>query len=121
MDDLTDSIQLSNEEKLIDKDETTTKLSIDKALLRKMNEVLEELRTFKEKMGEFKKSSFELKAYTDFSSSQMKTINALSEERAMAATEIASLTNRNRSIETIYLNQLVKLGIAEKFKRNRKY
>lgn len=49
-----------------------------------------------------------------------KTLEALSQLGSATAEEVASLTGRTRPLESVYLNQLVQMGLVEKERRGQK-
>ena len=121
-DSLQESIQLLNKERFVEKYESTIgKPSSDGIVLEKMDEIVRELRALENKMQKLESRSVEFEASTDLSSSQAKTLRALSYEKKMSASEVMSLTGRSRALETVYLNQLVRLGLVEKTKKGRKH
>lgn len=48
------------------------------------------------------------------------TLIALSETREATASEVAEKTGKVRNIESVYLNQLERMGLVEKFRRGRR-
>lgn len=49
-----------------------------------------------------------------------KTMMAVQELREATAEETAEKTNRTRSVESIYLNQLVRMGLLQRIRRGKK-
>lgn len=118
---LQESIRLLSTRRLSRDDGSSSRHpSSSEALLRKMDEAVKELRALKMGMERLEEGSLELKASTTLSSPLAKTFQTLSEERAMTAGEVARLTHRSRSIESVYLNQLSSLGLVEKTKIGRR-
>ena len=53
-------------------------------------------------------------------SSLQKTMLAIQELEEATASEVAEKTKRDRTVETIYLNQLTRLGYLDKARKSRK-
>jgi len=53
-------------------------------------------------------------------SSLQKTLLALQELKEATSSEVAKKTGRDRTVETIYLNQLMRIGHINKERRGRK-
>lgn len=64
--------------------------------------------------------SLSLKDMLDLPSSLQKTMLTIQELKEGTATEVSKKTGRERSIETIYLNQLVRLGYLSKERKGRR-
>jgi len=56
----------------------------------------------------------------DLPDSLRRTMLAVNELKEATAEEVAAKSNRTRSVETIYLNQLVRMGYLTRTKRKRK-
>jgi len=87
----------------------------------KVDELLRQFRVLKSEVQRLETNSLKLKASTRLSHSLAKTFQALSEEEGMTIHDVASLTGRSRTMETLYLNRLVEVGLARKTKKGRKY
>ena len=120
-DSLKESIRLLNTERFVEKYDPTLGLSGANNVLKKMDEVVESLQTFNDRLCKLEKTSFELKASTKLPNSLTKTYGLLSEEEGMTIMEVAGLTGRSRSLECVRLNQLLVLGFVEKMKKGRKH
>lgn len=64
--------------------------------------------------------SLSMKALLALSGSLQKTMLAIQELEEATSTGVAEKTGRARSVETIYLNQLTRLGYLNKERRGRK-
>ncbi len=119
---LQESVQRLNKERLLEKYESTAanRPSEDRVILEKMDEISKQLHALEDKMKKLEARP-ELEVPTELSPSQAKTFKALSYEKKMTISEVRSLTGRGRALETVYLNQLARLGLVEKIKRGRKY
>lgn len=116
---LQESIHILNKEKFIEKYES--QISGTQAVLEKIDELAKAFRILERRMQSLESRSVELEASTELSSSQAKTLRALSYEKKMSVSEVMSLTGRSRALETVYLNQLVRLGLVEKTRGGRKH
>jgi len=61
-----------------------------------------------------------IKDMLNLPSSLQKTMLAIQELEEATASEVAEKTKRDRTVETIYLNQLTRLGYLNKERRSRK-
>ncbi len=115
-DTLKELIQSIKAERL-EKSGSSMKLSED--LLKQIAEAVGDLRTLSMQRPEA--NALDLKASTYLSNAQARTFKALSYGEEMTISEVAELTGRDRTIETIHLNHLAALGFAAKTKRGRRY
>ena len=61
-----------------------------------------------------------IKEFLALPSSLQKTMIAVQELEEATATEVSKITQRVRSVETIYLNQLTRLGYLTKSRKGRR-
>ncbi len=67
-----------------------------------------------------KTSPAQIKEFLNLPSSLQKTMLAVQELGEAMATEVAEKTGRVRSVETIYLNQLTRLGYLTRIRKSRR-
>jgi predicted transcriptional regulator len=82
--------------------------------------VLEKIIINKDKTPTITTSSISMDDLLSLTDSLQKSMLAIQELEDATTTEIAEKTGRSRSVETIYMNQLARLGYVRKERRGRK-
>lgn len=82
-----------------------------------MSDLEESLRPLRREEPANRVSPSTLTDLVNLPGSMQKTMIALQELREGTAAEVAEKTGRNRSVETIYLNGLVRMGLVSRERR----
>jgi len=99
---------------------------MDKAVLERIKRIEERLDALElaiktiEASPERRASPTLFKEFLTLPSSLQKTMLAVQELEEAMATEVAEKTGRVRSVETIYLNQLARLGYLTRIRKSRR-
>jgi predicted transcriptional regulator len=82
--------------------------------------VLEKIVVRKDENSTLSSTSISIDNLLSLTDSLQKSMLAIQELEDATTTEIAEKTGRSRSVETIYMNQLARLGYVRKERRGRK-
>lgn len=98
-------------------------MSQETGILEKLKELERRVEALEQSLGRAKDRPgprMSVQELLDLPDSLRKTMLAVNELREATAEDVARKSSRTRSVETIYLNQLVRIGYLTRTKRKRK-